>query len=409
MPLARCFAVGMQRFVIETPQATLDDLRERLHRTRWSDDVLGQGWQSGTDPEYLRALANYWLSGFDWRKQEAALNRFAHFRADIEGLGVHFIHERGKGEQPLPLILSHGYPDSFVRFAKVIPMLTDPSAHGGDARDAFDVVVPSLPGYGFSDRPRKPGFTFHVGEVWHALMTKVLGYERFAAHGGDWGSSVTEQLARSHAASLVGIHLTDVPFWHLFQPPKDPSRREKKFLADAEAWQKKEGAYALIQGTRPRSLAHGLHDSPTGLAAWIVDKFQAWSDCGGDVETRFTKDELLTNVMIYWVTGTIDSAFMPYYDFTNSGPKTWIVEAFKQWVGSTKVPAAFARFPKDISDPPREWAERFFNVQRWTEMPSGGHFAAMEEPDRLVEDIRAFFRPLREASEPAWRDSLRAP
>ena len=399
-------------FTVAVPQTTLDDLRERLTRTRWPDETFDGGWDFGTDPRYLRALAEYWRDGFDWRAQEAVLNRFAHFRAEVDGFGVHFIHERGQGVRPLPLILTHGYPDSFVRFLKIIPMLTNPAAHGGDAGDAFDVVVPSLPGFGFSDKPRKAGLTFHVGSLWHKLMTRVLGYERFAAHGGDWGSLVTEQLARSHPGSLVGIHLTDVPFWHLFQPPKDPSREEESFLASSEAWMKKEGAYASIQGTRPGSLARGLQDSPTGLAAWIVDKFHAWSDCHGDIESRFTKDELLTNVMIYWVTETIESSFLPYYDFTSSGAMTWIVEAVKQRVGaSARVPAAFARFPKDISHPPRQWVERFFNLQRWTDMPRGGHFAAMEEPDLLVEDIRAFFRPLRPTSaetEPAARAVLRA-
>jgi len=223
----------------------------------------------------------------------------------------------------------------------------------------------------------------------------VLGYERFAAHGGDWGSTVTEQLARSHADSVVGIHLTDVPFWHLFQKPDRLSRDEEKFIATNTAWQRTDGAYALMQGTRPYTLSSGLNDSPVALAAWIVDKFHAWSDCHGDLETRFTKDELLTNITIYWSTQTVGSSFLPYFDFVNSGPLTWMAEAFKQWTGSTTVPAAFAMFPKDISQPPREWAERFFNVQRWTEMPRGGHFAAMEEPELLVEDIRAFFRPLR--------------
>jgi pimeloyl-ACP methyl ester carboxylesterase len=209
------------------------------------------------------------------------------------------------------------------------------------------------------------------------------------------GHTITEQLARDHSRAVVGIHLTDVPFWHVFQPPKDLSREETAFLEKNAAWQKTEGAYAFIQGTRPLTLAAGLRDSPIGLAAWLVDKFHAWSDCHGDIESRFTKDELLTNVMIYWVTGTIETSFLPYWDFVNSGAMTWIAETVKRWVGSSSVPAGFAIFPKDISQPPRQWAERFFNVQRWTEMPAGGHFAAMEEPDRLVADIRAFFRPLR--------------
>jgi microsomal epoxide hydrolase len=227
---------------------------------------------------------------FDWHAQDASMNRFAHFRANVKGFGVHFIHERGKGDRPLPIVLTHGYPDSFLRFAKIIPMLTDPEAHGGDAADAFDVVVPSLPGYGFSDKPSTKGFIFKCGDLWHELMTDVLGYERFAAHGGDWGSTVTEQLARSHAKSLVGIHLTDVPFWHLFQRPKQVSHAEERFLDTVEKWRQTDGAYALIQGTRPYTLARALNDSPVGLAAWILDKFHAWSDCHGDVETRFTKD-----------------------------------------------------------------------------------------------------------------------
>jgi pimeloyl-ACP methyl ester carboxylesterase len=382
-------------FTILVPEHTLDDLRGRLQRIRWPQEVEHHDWAYGTSGAYLKGLAEYWQSEFDWRQQEATLNHLGHYRAEVDGVGVHFIHARGVGPRPLPIVLTHGYPDSFVRFLKIIPMLTDPAAHGGDAGDAFDVVVPSLPGYGFSDKPHKKGLTFHVGDLWHTLMTETLHYERFAAHGGDWGSTVTEQLARGHGASLVGIHLTDVPFWHLFQKPKDPSAAERAFFARNDEWIPKEGAYALIQGTRPYSLAPGLNDSPIGLAAWIVEKFHDWSDCDGDIETRFTKDELLTNIMIYWMTGTIGSSFLPYYDFTNSGALTWMVEAFKQWTGSSDVPTAFAIFPKDISHPPREWAERFFNVQRWTDMPRGGHFAAMEEPELLVDDIRAFFRPLR--------------
>jgi microsomal epoxide hydrolase len=382
-------------FEVRLSQHVLDDLQDRLVRTRWADEIEDDGWDHGTNRSYLKELTEHWLTGFDWRHQEETINRFSHFRADVDGFGVHFIHERGKGDRPLPIVLTHGYPDSFMRFIKIIPMLSDPQAFGGNAADAFDVVVPSLPGYGFSDKPSRKGFTFRFGDLWHTLMTEILEYRRFAAHGGDWGSTVTEQLARSHARSLVGIHLTDVPFWHLFQKPDDPSRDERTFFARSEKWIPDEGAYALIQGTRPYSLSRSLNDSPTGLAAWIVDKFQRWSDCDGHIERRFTKDELLTNIMIYWATETIGSSFLPYHDFTKSGPLTWMVEAFKEWTGSSDVPAAFAMFPKDISQPPREWAERFFNVQRWTPMPSGGHFAAMEEPESLVNDIRAFFRPLR--------------
>jgi pimeloyl-ACP methyl ester carboxylesterase len=257
------------------------------------------------------------------------------------------------------------------------------------------VIAPSLPGYAFSDRPPVAGSVFDVGDLWHELMTTHLNYSGYAAHGGDWGSTITELLARDHADEVIGIHLTDVPFIHTYQKPKDPSHAEEKFLEAIAKFPQTQGAYALVQGSQPQVAAIGLADSPVGLASWIVEKFRRWSDCDGDVERKFTKDELLTNVMLYWVTETIGSSFLPYYDVAHMGATGWIGQKIKTWVGSSGVPAAFAMFPKDLSSPPREWAERFFNVQRWTEMRRGGHFAALEEPEALAEDIRAFFRPLR--------------
>jgi pimeloyl-ACP methyl ester carboxylesterase len=392
--------MAVQPFQIDIATDLLDDLRSRIAATRWPDGLPDRGWDDGTSEVYLQELLRHWRHKFDWRAQEAAINQFAQFRAEVHGMAIHFIHERGRGERPLPLILTHGFPDSFLRFRKLIPMLTDPTAHGADAADSFDVVVPSLPGYGFSDKPREPGVLFRIGDLWSSLMTEQLGYERFGAHGGDWGGMVTEHLARSHAASVVGIHLTDVPFMHLFEKPADLSHRERKFVDAAEKWQRGDGAYALIQGARPQTLSYGLNDSPAGLAAWIVEKFHAWSDCGGDLDARFTKDELLTHITLYWATRTIRSSFQLYHDAANAGALTWVVEMFRKWLGSTSVPTGFASFPRDISPPPREWAERFFNVQRWTEMPRGGHFAAMEEPELLAEDLRAFFRPLRTSGRP---------
>jgi pimeloyl-ACP methyl ester carboxylesterase len=387
--------MSVQAFEVQIPDAVLGDLRERLLNMRLPDAPDRASWSAGTSPAFLRKLLEHWYSGFDWRAQEAAINRFSHFHAPLDGLRIHFIHERGRGGSPLPLILTHGYPDSFLRFSKLIPLLTDPAAHGGDAADSFDVVVPSLPGFGFSQQPDRDGLTFEIGNLWHTLMTKQLGYARFGAHGGDWGSTVTEHLARSHPRSLVGIHLTDVPFWHTFQKPNDLTPAEEKSLARTSEFMMKEGAYAMIQGTRPQTLAQGLMDSPAGLAAWLVEKFQSLSDCNGDIETRFTLDELLTNIVIYWATGTIGSSFLPYYDFTQAGALRWTLEAAKGWVGSSKVPAGFAIFPKDTGRAPREWAERFYNVQRYTEMPRGGHFAAFEEPELLAAELREFFRPLR--------------
>lgn len=377
-------------FSLNIPQETLDDLRGRLAKTRFPDAVEGAGWDYGTNLEYLRELCAYWQNDFDWRAQEAALNRFDQFTTEIDDFKIHFVHEKGAGANPLPIILTHGYPDSFWRFHKLIPLLTE-------ERDgiSFDVVAPSIPGYGFSDKPTEKGMLFKIHDLWARLMTDELGYEKFAAHGGDWGSTITEHLARSYGSRLVGIHLTDVPFSHVFEKPDDLSAAEKAYFARNEEWQKEESGYAILQGTKPQSLGYGVNDSPVGLAAWIVEKFRTWSDCAGDVETRFTKDEMLTNLTIYWATETINSSFRLYYDATNAGALTWISETVKKWVGSTDVPTALASFPKDINPPPREWAERFFNIRRFTEMPRGGHFAALEEPELLAADLRAFFRDLR--------------
>ena len=385
----------LEPFTIAVPDETLDDLAKRLGTARLPRDDGPVGWEDGTDPAYLRELIAYWRDDFRWRREEAALNQFRHLRGQVDGTAIHLIHEKGRGPAPMPLLLTHGYPDSFFRFYKLIPLLTHPGAHGGDAADAFDVVVPSLPGYGFSEARRNNGGTFGFGDLWHKLMTTELGYSRFGLHGGDWGSTLAEHLARSHRDSVIGIHLTDVPFWHAFHKPENLSSAEKKYLEASERFQKEGGAYAMIQGTRPQTPAPGLNDSPVGLAAWIVEKFYEWSDCKGDIETRFTKDELLINIMIYWVTQTIGSSFLPYRDFMKASGVRWASEAAKGWIGSDRTPAGFALFPKDITTPPREWAERFYNVQRWTEMSAGGHFAALEEPQKLAEDIRAFFRPLR--------------
>ncbi|HEU5134744.1 MAG TPA: epoxide hydrolase [Steroidobacteraceae bacterium] len=382
-------------FEISVGEPILADLAVRLAATRMPPLQGPPGWDAGASPVYLRDLLAYWRSGYDWRSEESKLNRFAHFRAAINGADIHFIHERGKGAQPIPLLLTHGFPDSFTRFLKIIPMLTDPSAHGGSDDDAFDVIVPSLPWCAFSRELRHSGGLFRVHDTWHQLMTDVLGYERYGAHGGDWGSTITEHVARSHAKSVIGIHLTDVPFWHSLKTPDDLQPVEREYVEHIQRFQQEQGAYALIQGRKPQTLADGLNDSPIGLAAWLTEKFQRWSDCDGDLDACYTRDEMLTNAMVYWVTGSIGRAFMPYFDVLNAGPPRWIAEVVKQKLGSHDVPAGFAIFPKDLSHPPRVWAERFFNVQRWTEFGKGGHFAAMEQPEALVADIREFFRPLR--------------
>ena len=385
----------LKPFTIAVTDAALEDLAAALARTRFAGDAGFSGWEDGTPPAYVRELVTHWRIAFDWRAQEAALNRFTQLRGDVDGTQLHLIHERGTGPKPFPLLLVHGYPDSFWRFHKLIPLLTNPAAHGGDAADAFDVVAPNLPGYGWSEVRLDYGGVFGFGDLFAKLMAD-LGYERYGAHGGDWGSTVTELLARSHGKHVAGIHLTDVPFWHAFTKPDNPSAAEARFLKANQTFQMRDGAYAMLQGTRPATPASALADSPAGLAAWIVEKFYEWSDCHGDIEARFSRDELLTNVMIYWASGTIGSSFLPYRDFVKAGAGRWTTEAARGWLGTHKTPAGFALFPRDITRPPREWAERFFNVQRWSEMPNGGHFAALEEPELLAQDIRDFFRSLRE-------------
>lgn len=378
--------MDVRPFTIRVADEVLADLRRRLAATRWPDAVEDAGWDYGTNEDYLKGLVAYWRDDFDWRAQEATLNHFAQYRADIDSVGVHFVHERGRGPHPLPLIITHGWPSSFAQMLKIVPLLTDPARYGGDPADAFDVVVPSLPGFGFSDRPRERGMNGErVAELWARLMVDALGYRRFAAAGGDIGSGITRRLALAHPELLVGIHLTDVGYPVSDWP--DLSDAERRYLDAVRDWSAREGAYMALQATKPQTLAYGLTDSPAGLAAWIVEKFRAWSDGDGDVERRFSKDDLLTTIMIYWATGTINSSVRLYYENRRIAPLTPEQRS--------DVPAGVAIFPKDLALPPREWAERSLRVERWTEMPRGGHFAAMEEPDLLVEDVRAFFRPLR--------------
>jgi pimeloyl-ACP methyl ester carboxylesterase len=381
--------MSVRSFKLQVPSATLDDLRSRLASTRWPDEIQGAGWEYGTNLAYMKELTNYWQTKFDWRAQEEVMNAFAHFHASIDNLDIHFIHERGKGPNPMPLIITHGWPSSFFQMLKLIPRLTDPERFGGDPLDSFDVIVPSLPGYGFSDKPSHGGMTYsYIAELWVKLMTERLDYPRFAAQGGDIGAGVTTRLGLKNPQNVIGLHLTDVAYPYLGPEVRAVSQAEQRFLEEERCWDEEEGAYMSMQATKPQTLSYGLNDSPAGLAAWIVEKFRAWSDCGGQVEERFTKDELLTNVTIYWVTETINSSIRLYYEHRHNPAPLRLHE-------QVTVPTAVALFPKDLSHPPREWAERTYNVQQWTVMPRGGHFAAQEEPDLLAEDIRAFFRTLR--------------
>lgn len=306
----------------------------------------------------------------------------------MSGIELHFIHQPGIGPAPLSLLLLHGWPGSVWEFHKLIPLLTDPARFGGDARDAFTVVAPSLPGYGFSFHPHQPRLDrVAMADLFAALMTEVLGYQRFAAQGGDIGAHLTLRLAAAHPEHLYGIHLNFIGLRDV-KPPEHPTDEERQFLEELQHWLTEETGYLWIQGSKPQTLAYGLTDSPVGLAAWIVEKFRSWSDCGGEIERCFSKDELLTNVMLYWVTGAINSSFWPYYASRHGD---WSVANSPR----IEVPAAYIAFPREIMRPPRSMAERVLNIQRWTTMTSGGHFAALEQPEALAMDIRAFFRSFR--------------
>jgi pimeloyl-ACP methyl ester carboxylesterase len=379
-------AMDIQEFRIAIPDREIAELKSRLKNTRWPDAVRGAEWNYGTKLEYLQKLCGYWATEFDWRLQEERLNGFRQYRAKIDGTTIHFIHQksRSRSKHRMPLLLTHGYPDSFVRFERLIPMLTDPASVGRDPDDAFDVVVPSLPGFGFSDRPSEKGMTpVKIAEIFAKLMS-ALGYERYGAHGGDWGGAVTDALVQVAPDALVGTHHTEVSWKRLFSiDPNALTSRERIYLEAGKRWLKTEGAYAMIQSTKPQSLAYAMTDSPAGLAGWIVEKMRAWSDCGGEVEKRFTKDELLTNISVYWFTRTAGSAFRLYHEAMNSADVHTTPES--------RIPRGFAMFPKDLVNAPREFAERFYDVRRFTEMPRGGHFAAHEEPALLAEELRAFF------------------
>ena len=379
---------AVRPFTIDVPDAVLDDLRARLRRTRLPDQLPGTEWDYGTNRDYLGELLAYWRDEFDWRAQEAMLNEFDQYQTTIDGLDIHFIHQRSPHDDALPLLITHGWPGSFMEFHKIIGPLTDPTAYGGDAADAFHVIAPSIPGYGFSDKPTERGYhPEKMAELFGKLMAR-LGYDRWGAQGGDWGSSISRWQAAQFPDGVVGVHLNmvsapppDVDDPEAGVPPEELARmRERQqFFAD-------ERGYSNVQGTKPQTLGYGLNDSPAGLAAWIVEKFHTWCDCNGDVESRFTKDELLTNVTIYWVTQTITSSTRIYYESRR---------APRRGTGYLETPVGGAIFPGEITIPPRAWAEAAYNLVHWTEMPEGGHFAALEQPDLLTEDIRTFYRAVR--------------
>ena len=362
-------------FRLKVDDAALEDLRARLARTRWPDEPPLPPWSTGTSLEYMKELVAYWRQDFDWRAAEARLNAFPQFKVRLHGIDLHYLHVPGRRADALPLLLSHGWPGSVFEFLRLIPLL----------QEHFTVVAPSLPGYGLSFAPGQPRFGVQdMAEAFHELMTRVLGYRRYGCQGGDWGASISTVIGHRHPESVVGIHL------NLLIVPRDPrlsddpeySKQLKHFLADG-------AGYQAIQGTRPQTLAFGLADSPAGLAAWIAEKFRSWSDCGGVPENAIPRDDMLANISLYWLTGAIGSSFWPYYARLHSG---WPIPPG----GTIGVPMGYAQFPKEILIPPRALAAgTYTDIRRWTVMPRGGHFAALEQPEALAQDVAAFFAALR--------------
>ncbi len=377
-------AAGIRPFRIDIPQADLDDLRARLARTRWPDQLPGVGWDYGIPLDYVKELAEYWRTGYDWRVHERRLNAFPQFTTTIDGQNIHFLHVRSPEPDALPLIITHGWPGSIVEFVGIIGPLTHPGAHGADPVDAFHLVVPSIPGYGFSGPTRDRGWDVRrIAQAWGELM-KRLGYRRYGAQGGDWGSTITRELGLIVPEHLAGVHL-NMLFPRVRDEPSDLTDQERARLQALRRFRSTGFGYYAIQSTRPQTLAYGLTDSPAGQLAWIVEKFGEWTDAG--LPGAVDRDLLLTNVTLYWLTGTAGSSARLYYEAGRSG----------DWgppVTST-VPTGVAVFPREIAPPIRRFAEQSNNIVHWAEFDRGGHFAAMEAPDLLVGDIRTFFRQLR--------------
>jgi pimeloyl-ACP methyl ester carboxylesterase len=370
-------------FTIDVPDADLDDLRQRLHNTRWPDAELVDDWSQGIPLDYVREVCRYWADEYDWRAREAALNRFDQFITEIDGVDIHFIHQRSPNPDAIPLLITHGWPGSVVEFHKVIEPFTDPAAHGGDAADAFHVIAPSLPGFGFSGKPTAAGWGVEkIGEVWAELMAR-LGYDRYVAQGGDWGSAVTTMVGANDPDHCAAIHLTLAMGARPTGAPEGADQlraaERMKYYVD---W---DSGYSTQQKSRPQTLGYSLADSPSGQAAWILEKMWAWTDCDGHPENVLTRDEMLDNVMLYWATGSATSSARIYWEsFSRVRPH------------DVSVPTGFTVYPEEIVPPVRAWVEGIYtDIQYWAEADKGGHFAAFEVPDAFVEDLRTFFRAFR--------------
>ena len=379
----------MLPFTLNIPDLAIADLKARLAVTRFPDAAPGHSWAFGASVDYVKDLVGYWKDQFDWRAQEAALNAFPQFKTPLHDIDLHYLHVPGVGPNPYPLLLLHGWPGSVFEFLDIIPRLTDPARFGGDPKDAFTVIAPSLPGYGLSFKPGQKRFTLQdIAACVHDLMTETLGIKKFAVQGGDWGAGTASLIGQSYPDSVCGIHV-NLLFVPRDRPEGELTAEAEKYAGDLARWLKEETGYQAIQGTKPQTLAFGLTDSPAGLAAWIAEKFRSWTDCDGVIENAVSRDRMLADIALYWFTGAIGSSFWPYYGRLHT---TWPISP----ANPIKVPTGYAAFPKEILQPPRSVAEKtYINIQRWTEMKKGGHFAAMEQPEALAGEIQGFFRDLR--------------
>ena len=371
-------------FTINTPEEQLTDLRKRINNTRWAEEECVDDWSQGIPLTYVREIADYWANQYDWRKSEQYLNTFDHFQTNIDDLDIHFIHQKSPHPDAYPLIITHGWPGSIVEFHKVIQPLVDPTKHGGKAEDAFHVVCPSLPGYGFSGKPSQSGWGVEkIAETWDQLMVR-LGYENYGAQGGDWGAAVTTQIGRN-IGHCDAIHINMPIGRPTPESLQDPTDEEKSALEGLTYYQEWDSGYSKQQSTRPQTLGYGLVDSPVGQMAWIIEKFWSWMDCDGHPENTLTRDELLDNVMLYWLTASGASSARLYW------------ESFGSFGGGDKVelPTGVASFPKEIIRSPRRWCEESYNITHWTTMPRGGHFGAFEQPELFINDLRIFFKTIR--------------
>jgi pimeloyl-ACP methyl ester carboxylesterase len=384
---AQASGAAPRPFHVDIPQATIDRILSRVRDTRWPDRLDANDWRYGTNWDYMKSLAEYWTTQFDWRKAEASLNRYPQFLARVGDFDIHFYHVKGRGPKPVPLILTHGWPGSVFEFLAAIGPLTDPAHFGGSPDDAFDVVVPSVPGFGFSSKPKgTPIGLSTTATLWNRLMTEVLGYKKYGAQGGDVGNGVTNQLAHQFPDSLLGIHFNGVS---VAPPPEaEQTQEEREWVRTVNAFVAVERDYYNEQQHKPQTVAFALTDNPLGTAAWIAEKLKLWSDSPDEREPVFTQDQVLTNIMIYLVTDTI-------------GTSVWFyrgrVDESSNLAGKVNVPTAFASFPRELPtlDPPQSVVTRNFNLLQYTKMPRGGHFACWEQPNLLVEDLRTFFRKLR--------------